>query len=211
MASRFPRPALLLLAPTALALGIFAGCGSGPERNPSAEAVAAMKAERPIAMKGVDGFFEGKVDATVTVSRGFGRGNGVKKGRGMERTDQMADISNMEDDEAMSYLRARAAMGSPMPPVTIKLILTNKTKDPVDVEILEVNSDLGNFAVQPSKLTLAADQVGQPDPMFSRLGVTSDEIPVKVTLRVAGKKETKVVAVKSIPVADQPPAPPVKK
>jgi hypothetical protein len=61
-----------------------------------------------------------------------------------------------------------------------------------------VNSDLGNFAARPPKLTLAPGQTGTLDPMISQLGVTSDEIPVKVEIRHAGKKETKIIPVKSL-------------
>jgi len=75
----------------------------------------------------------------------------------------------------------------------------------VQVDIQEVNSDLGNFAVQPELLSLAPDQTGEPDPMISQLGVTSDEIPVKVTLSVAGKSESRTILVKSLaePISEQ--------
>jgi len=188
-------------------IGLAAGCllGSGCKSTPSREPAmeAAAKAERPVAMKGESDFFAGKLTATVTVSRGFGRNGTGGRGKAankMERTDPMLDVSSMEDDEAIAYVRARAAMGSPLPPVTLRLKLENKTGEPLDVEIIEVNSDLGNFAVRPAKLTVAAGQTGQPDPMFSQLGVTSDEIPVKVTLRTGSGRETKIVAVKNLSV-----------
>jgi hypothetical protein len=34
--------------------------------------------------------------------------------------------------------------------------------------------------------------------MVSQLGVTSDDIPVKVSVRLGGKKETQTIAVKNI-------------
>ena len=68
----------------------------------------------------------------------------------------------------------------------------------MDVEVTEVNSDLGNFAVRPSKLTLAPGAKGTLDPMVSQLGVTSQEIPLKLAVRVAGKKELQVVTVKNV-------------
>ena len=98
----------------------------------------------------------------------------------------------------MAYLRAKAAVGSPMPPVTLNLQLGNLAKDTLSVEVLDFNSDLGNFAVHPSTLSLAPEQTSEPDPMISQLGVTSDSIPVKITLRLNGVKETKTVEVKSV-------------
>jgi hypothetical protein len=64
--------------------------------------------------------------------------------------------------------------------------------------VTEVNSDLGNFAVRPPKITIAPGEKGMLDPMISQLGVSSDEIPLKLAIRVAGKKETQVVPVKNV-------------
>jgi len=85
-----------------------------------------------------------------------------------------------------------------MPPVTLRIRFENHGQAPLTVEVTDVNSDLGNFAVRPEKLTIAPGESGTLDPMISQLGVSSDDIPIKVTLRVAGKKETQVVAVKSL-------------
>ena len=85
-----------------------------------------------------------------------------------------------------------------MPPVTLRVAFENKTTEPMDIQITEVNSELGNFAVRPDKLTLAPGQAGKLDPMISQLGVTSDEIPLKVEVRQAGKKESKILLVKNL-------------
>ena len=110
--------------------------------------------------------------------------------------------SEEEQKEAMQdYMRqarARRAAGSPMPPVTLKVAFENKGTTPLEIEITEVNSDLGNFAVRPAKLTLAAGEKGVLDPMVSQLGVTSDEIPLKLAIRSAGKKELQVLVVKNL-------------
>jgi hypothetical protein len=84
------------------------------------------------------------------------------------------------------------------------LKLENRTGQVVSVDIQEMNSDLGNFAVEPEILSLAAGQVSEPNPMISQLGVTSDNIPVKVTLRMNGRTESQVISVLSTVV---PPAP----
>lgn len=113
--------------------------------------------------------------------------------------------SEEEQKEAMQdYIRqarARRAAGSPMPPVTLRVLFENKGTEPLEIEVTEVNSDLGNFAVRPPKLTIAPGEKGVLDPMISQLGVTSDEIPLKLALRTGGKKEQQVVIVKNI-IAD---------
>jgi hypothetical protein len=174
-----------------------------------AEAVSA--GEHPVAMEGNGAFFGGQVVATVTVSRGVGRGTKAGGGGGHHKHDDSGDNGglsggdSMDEDQAMAYMRARGALGSPLPPVSLHLKLSNKGAAIVQVEILEMNSDLGNFAVEPALLSLAPGQTSEPDPMISQLGVTSDEIPVKVTLRSGGKTESQSILVKSLaePPAEQ--------
>jgi hypothetical protein len=212
------RSRLLATLAAASALLAFTGCES-PPKDVFAEAAAG--GEKPVAMSGAADFFAGKLTATVTVSRGIGRkgggpnadpggARGARRGGGgggdRPHGGGAPDLSTMEPDEAESYLRARLAMGSPLPPVTTHLKLENHGTEAVEVEITEVSSDLGNFAVRPAKLTLAPGQTGEPDPMISQLGVTSDEILVKVALRIAGAKETHALAVKSLRTADAPAA-----
>ena len=68
--------------------------------------------------------------------------------------------------------------------MTLRLSLTNNAKDgaPLEVEIVDFVSDLGNFALKPDRIALAAGQTGGPGSVVSRLGVTSAEIPVKVAI-----------------------------
>ena len=113
--------------------------------------------------------------------------------------------SEEEQKEAMQdYIRqarARRAAGSPMPPVTLRVLFENKGTEPLELEVTEVNSDLGNFAVRPPKLTIAPGEKGLLEPMISQLGVTSDEIPLKLAVRTGGKKEQQIVVVKNV-IAD---------
>jgi hypothetical protein len=101
-------------------------------------------------------------------------------------------------EDYMRIARARRAAGSPMPPVTLKVAFENRGTEPVDIEVRDVNSDLGNFAPRPPKLTIAPGASGTLDPMISQLGVTSDEIPLKIVVRIGGKKEEQVVVVKNV-------------
>jgi hypothetical protein len=196
----------------------LAGCGSATQRDLMMDEAHTGAGERPVAMRGETAFLDGKLAALATVSRGFDRGGRAgrggrrpmdEEGRGRRHNDGFSEVYNVgfgdseeEQKEAMEeYMRqakARRAAGSPMPPVTLRVYLENRGTEPLDVEVTEVNSDLGNFAVRPSKLTLAPGGKGELDPMISQLGVTSDEIPLKVAVRVGSKKEMQVVEVKNV-------------
>jgi len=111
----------------------------------------------------------------------------------------------MEPEQAVAYQNARMALGSPLPPVTTRLKLQNRGTETLEIEILEVNSDLGNFAVRPAKIRVAPGQTAEPDPMISQLGVTSNEIPVKVTLRKVGDTaQSQILTVISLQPAYKP-------
>ena len=111
----------------------------------------------------------------------------------------------MEPEQAVAYQNARMALGSPLPQVTTRLKLQNRGTETLEIEILEVNSDLGNFAVRPAKIRVAPGQTAEPDPMISQLGVTSDEIPVKVTLRkVDDTAQSQILTVISLQPAYKP-------
>ena len=177
-----------------------AGC-SHPVKDELADSVAT--GEHPVAMLGQSGFFGGQVIATVTVSRGVGHGThqgtagGHKHDAGGDNGGAYGS-DTMDNDQIMAFVRARGALGSPLPPVSLHLKLQNKGTAIIQVEILEMNSDLGNFAIEPALLSLAPDQIAEPDPMISQLGVTSDDIPVKVTLRLGTQKESQTIMVKSL-------------
>ena len=203
------------------------GSHTGP-RDLMMEEATKQPVERPVAMRGEGTFLEGKLSALATVSRGFdrgGRAGGPRRPRdpnepesvyeegGRRRRDDagaFTEVYNIggygdseeEQKEAMQdYIRqarARRAAGSPMPPVTLRVLFENKGTTPLEIEVTEVNSDLGNFAVRPPKLTIAPGEKALLEPMISQLGVTSDEIPLKLAVRSGGKKEQQVVIVKNI-------------
>jgi hypothetical protein len=204
--------ALILIA---LGLG---GCSSAPEtRDLMAEEARSGKVERPVAMKGEATFASGKLEVVATVARGFtrvGKGKAPKMEKHSRWTKKDTDAfsedydfragdSDEEQKEAYkSYVRqamARRAAGSPMPPVTLQVTFENHGSEPLEITPRDVNSDLGNFAVRPAKLTVAPGETGTLEPMISQLGVTNDVIPLTVSLRVNnGKPETQVIQVKSI-------------
>jgi hypothetical protein len=197
------RSSFAAAATTALlvAAGLFAaGCGGGPRMSPS---LAAASAPRPVAMQGEAKYFDGQILATVSVSRGFERGGG-RGGRGGRRNYDQLEESDLPDPDEKDYAESISKImqlqirGSPLPPVTLRLALSNPTPQPIDVEISEVNSDLGNFAVQPEKLTVAAGKSAEPYPMNSQLGLIGDNLPVKVALRIGDKTESQIIIVKSL-------------
>ena len=97
-------------------------------------------------------------------------------------------------------------------PVQLRLRLTNHGTEPVGVEVLDFNSSLGNFVVQPTKLTLPPNQSVEGEPMISQLGVPAvDEIPVTVRIRIGGKTgkvETQVLKLQLRADAPESPSPP---
>jgi hypothetical protein len=193
-----------------------AGCGTGSvPRDLMMEEAGSGAVERPVAMKGESTFLEGQLASLVTVSRGFDRGRGsrgagkqgirrnLKKDEGaFGETGTIYGDSEEDQKNAMEeYVRiakARRAAGSPMPPVTLRVEFLNKGTEPVVIEVTELNSSLGNFAARPEKLTVAPGETGSLDPMISQLGVTSDEIPLKLAVRVGDKRDAQVVVVKNV-------------
>ncbi len=187
----------LVLALPAASLLLLAGCDNARQPDEIARAVAL--GERPVAMKGTAVFFGGKIGATVTVSRGIGSGpaEGAKGANA-----RVLETFGMEKDDARAYINAKNNIGSPLPPVTVRLKIASLEKTTAVIEVTDFESDLGNFAVYPAVLALAPDQTAEPDPMISQLGVTSDEIPVKVTIRWEKKTESRTILVRSILVKD---------
>lgn len=137
---------------------------------------------------------------------GGGRGRGGRGGGGGGYGGGGADYSQIDlpdpDDkdyaESISKIMRLQIRGSPMPPITLRVVLANTSQQPIEVDISEVNSDLGNFAVQPEKLTIPAGKSAEPYPMNSQIGLIGDNFPVKVSLRVGEKTESQTITVKSL-------------
>jgi hypothetical protein len=212
---------LFLLPPAGLAalwMFLAPGCNAPIQRDlMMEEAAAARPIERPVAMRGESNFLAGKLTATATVRRGFERVDrkGEKgpppKGAGFKKEEDESQsfshvyfggVSDEDEKTAMeSYARemqALRAAGSPMPPVTLRVLLENHGTETMEIEVSEVSSDLGNFAPRPASLTLEPGGKATLDPMISQLGVTSDNIPLKLTVRTGGRAETQIIPVQNI-------------
>jgi hypothetical protein len=186
--ARFLAPFLFALA----CAGILASSGCKAPDDELTNAV--VTGVRPVAMEGNEAFFAGKLSVKVTISRGIGAG--LRK-------------RSKDDRDAFAKSDSKQLAGTPVPPVTLHLYVTNTTTDAVTVKLVDFDSDLGNFAIDPDTLVIQASQVGEPTPMVSNLGVTSDVIPFTVTLKLGTARETKTVTARSI-VADTDVAAPQK-
>lgn len=210
-------------------LCLLAGCETDPgpvrrhEATPAAVAAPATPAPTPIPEMEAHGlFFNGQVEAEVLLNRvGFapreaaardgaggrggtfrgGRGGGRRGGGGMGggRMPGGSDGPRAGEDGA----RGPAIRAANEPPVRLHLRLTNHGTEAVDVEVPDFNSDLGNFVVQPRKLTLAPGASVEADPMTSRLGVKADEIALTVALRTGGRTDKQMLSLRI-----KPPVPP---
>jgi hypothetical protein len=200
-------PLTLSLAALGLALAFPAsGCQHGQRVDQMTQAVES--GERPVAMAGSEAFFAGKLTARVTVSRGIG--HGFKRSNatflhgptGFVSTNELTNEDRANELEAKEayddYMRARPNIGTPLPPVTLHLILINPGSDPLKITMIDFSSELGNFVVDPDTVTVPPGGTGEPTPMVSQLGVSSDVIPVTVTLRLGATRETRTVLVRNL-------------
>src|ERR1017187_679933 len=186
------RPLNMPLAAACLA-AIVLGCGCNSKQSDEMTK-GVVAGERPVAMAGSEAFFGGKVTVKVTVSRGVG--HGLKQGKGGGRS--RGDGGDKATYDAYANSEGKLTLGSPLPPVTLHLILTNAGPDEIAVKMLDFNSDLGNFVVDPDSVTIPPGQAAEPTPMVSQLGVSSDEITFTVRLQRGRAKETKAIVVRNL-------------
>jgi hypothetical protein len=186
----------LAFAAGALAIAL---CGPGCMHGGNDEMTnAVVSGEKSVAMEGSDLFFGGLVAVKVTLSRGIGHGLHKGKDKGDYTYDKYANNENKQ------------MLGSPLPPVTLHLLLTNKSANAVTISMLDFNSDMGNFAIDPDTLTIAPGQTAEPTSMVSELGVNSDVIPFKVTLKYGATKESRTIPVGIVREDADAPAPAAK-
>jgi hypothetical protein len=164
----------------ALALG-----GAGCFHSATDELTSAVvSGERPVAMEGQASYFAGRISVRVTLSRGIGHG--------LKKKDRVREDYTGSEGKVFA--------GNPVPPVTLHLILTNTGTSTATVQLIDFNSDLGNFVIDPDSLTIDPGKTAEPTPMVSNLGVSSDLIPFTVTLKCEGSRETQTVPVKSVAI-----------
>lgn len=156
-------------------------------------------------------FFVGQLETEILLSRGgFGprsedtgsrgragyAGGGRRRGGGTYREggeSPAARGASGRDADPASHIVA-----SNKPPVRLQLRLTNHGSEPVEVEVLDFNSDLGNFVVQPKKMSLPPGESVEAEPMTSRLGVAADALPLIVRIRRNGQVEQQVLTLEAL-------------
>ena len=207
----------------------LSGCGLGvlllgtpaceSERHPRQDAPAVADAATP-SMKAEGVFFSGQIGVEVLLNRtgfaakdqaeaadntGSGSGGGGGGGGGGGRHRRSGGGGGGEavtSQDASGTLR-----GSNLPAVRLHVRLTNHGAQPVDLSVTDFDSDLGDFAVQPDRNSLRPNEAAETDPMTSRLGISSDEIPVKVSIMMGGREETQTLTLRII--KEPPPLAPV--
>jgi hypothetical protein len=195
----------------AFALSFFlTGCGGGSKLETEPTVPLGPNGKPLPLMMAKGAFFNGNVLAEIMLSQSRGRsGFHPTPIHGLPGPD---DDSATSDDvkitpEIIDEIRKRRAE-SPLPPINLWLQLTSTASNPLNVGIVDFKSDLGSFAVQPEQVTLTSGQSVEAEPMISRLGVTSLNIPVTVTLRLNGKTETQVLTLKPVDSAANSPVTP---
>jgi hypothetical protein len=203
-----------------LFLTLMAACssGSGVSKTTIIGHIPDGEETRPVAMLGEEKFFDGRINAMVTVSQGLDglarRGGWRTLGRTRADAPDLQEVFSKElyDQEkndlntTIDKMVALQVMGSPLPPVLLRVQLNNTGTEPADVAIDLFKSYLGDFAVRPTSVTVPPAGRAGPEGMSSRLGVTSNEIPVQLSLTLNGKTETHTVLVKNVVVESAAPA-----
>ena len=202
-----------------IAMLMLAACESHPDRHAMME--EARHAVPPMAAN--EAFFNGGIVAHLTLGSDaeahggpdgeadagghggggtHGGGGGHHGGGGGGRHQGGGQPSGGGDSGSSPAMRA-----SNMPPALLRLRLENTTAAVVDIEVRDLDSELGDFAVRPDKLTIQPGQSESPDPMQSLLGLDTYALPVTLTLRSAGRTETKVLTLQLVKPASDAPAP----
>lgn len=229
--TRLRAPALLSLG---LLLALAAGCSSddhGPGRR---EGSAGQRRKPPTPLTGQEVFFDGKIGVAIKVGGpegvgempgepsagksgeadgGHRRGGGMSGGMGGGMRGGGGDrrhggpSGDAGGDSGSRPEGPRPMMGSREPPLMIHLQFTNHGPERVTLNIVDFVSPLGNFAVQPEKLTLDPGQSTETEPMSSRLTDSLTEAEATLELQLAGQTEKKVVVLRAVH-GDVPPGEP---
>jgi hypothetical protein len=142
---------------------------------------------------GGGGFHGGMGMGGMRGGYGGGRGGRGREGGGME-----------EDGGSEGGARPPPMRVSNQAPIVFRLRLTNHGAAPVDIEVVDFDSVLGNFVVQPEKITVKPGESVEAEPMVSRLGAPSAEVPLTVNLQAGGHAEKQVLTLRAVKEAPPP-------
>lgn len=211
-----PAPRKFLIAATATIFS-FTGCSDRPPK-PSHRAEQMATANAKPTMLAQDSYFDGKLLVEASLGQGFGgrgehgdgpvdgqhsgghHGGGMRGGPGgggPGGAGPGGDMGGPGVEEMAGGRGGRLALqASSLPPVALRLRLTNQSKETIEITFVLCKSVLGDFAVRPEKLTLTPGQTIEPDPMRSSMGLTTSELVLRVSLKMAGTTEQKDLVLK---------------
>ena len=230
------------LALIPLALGLAACTGERPHRPPPEAMGSGGDAARAVIprMEAQGAFFEGQIGAEAMFARagmkwsrdlesersggggrsggrgGFRGGMGGGYGGGRGGRGHRGGGEEGPPGGAAEGVQAPPIRASNQPPIELRLRLTNHGSTPAVVEVEDFDSALGNFVVQPPKITVPPGESVEAEPMVSRLGVTVEAVPLTIKLRYDHRTEQQVLTLlavrepppESAPSGPPPPAPP---
>lgn len=211
---RLPPRGWLILPAACLTLW---GC-STPRRQRAREAWAA---EPAIELTATGAFFNGALVADATLSNRITRehrpaddesgGAMSSGGSGGSRGHHWGGGSggsnwrgHSEDSGGDGDSRPMMRTGAGGRPLILRLQFSNHGNQNLDLTILDIDSELGDFEPQPDHLLLAPGQSGELQPMISRLGVVAAQIPLKLSVQQGKQREEQTLVLQ---VAAPPPAP----
>ena len=231
-----PKLTCTLIAAGLTGLVSLTGCGGPPRHGPPlSEDRPEASAPRPTLLQGEQPFFGGRVLARLIVTRGFGHGapggphgDGAPKHRPGGGGGMMGGAGGPppggmggggmggpppggggERGGGESVPAQARAAGTHHARLRVQLQLIDQGQpdaQPIAVEIVDFQSPLGDFALKPDRLALVPGQTASPDAVTSRVGIAAAEIPVQLTLSLAGQKEENTILLRAVaaPQAAQP-------
>ena len=157
-------------------------------------------------------FFDGAVSAEVSLqpiafhSPGGQRGeDGASGGHRMRRSGGRGGgergyggSRGLDNDGESGSAPVRHPLGAP-PRIELRGQFTNNTSGPIEIAVTDVVSALGNFAIRPEKMTIAAGQSAEIDPLPAVYPDPIDELTVDVRIRYAGKSENHSLRLRPAP------------
>lgn len=97
------------------------------------------------------------------------------------------------DDEEGARPAMRPGGRALMPRMVLRVTVTNRSEQPMDIAVTDVVSALGNFAVRPERLSLAPGEEATLDPFLSPFPDNFAELVVELRLRRGTERETQTV------------------
>ena len=166
--------AACLIIPVFVVMMFDAAAGTAQVSSDAAARFAMF--QRPLQLRASGDFFEGRLAVSAVLSQRFAP---LPAGNGMTATGERRDL-----------LAAGAPSGAARSNM-LRLRLENRCGKNLEVEIVRVDSALGDFVARPDRLMLAPNQSANVDSLVAGRKITANSIPVAVALRLAGNVETR--------------------